>query len=331
MPGSFRAGLIAVLDRVKPYRLPYVFALMVSDLKAALKLLAHDYTTDSGTSNAGVSLEQSIAYIEEVFNDYRSYGKIDGFHGAVAEIGPGDNAGVALLMRENGARKVDLVDRFYSKRDAVQQQKIYEKLSEKHDLSPFRKGESWDEEKILGVEWKTGAPAEQFFDPAQLGYHYDFIVSRSVMEHLYDPIGALELMIRSLKPGGKLVKKIDLRDHEMFTPEYGELTFLTISKFVYRRMTRFSGRPNRVLLNQYRNLLDRLKSAGEINYSIKVTRLVGVGEIVPHMDAGEIDPKDLECARKIVESHRPQLAEEFSELNSFDLAVAGFFLVVEKS
>jgi hypothetical protein len=47
------------------------------------------------------STAKSVGYIEEVFTDYKKYGNIEKFFGVAAEIGPGDNAGVALLMKSN--------------------------------------------------------------------------------------------------------------------------------------------------------------------------------------------------------------------------------------
>jgi len=59
-----------------------------------------------------------LAYIEEVFNDSKRYSGVRRFSGRVAEVGPGDNCGVGLLFLTGGYESVDLVDRFYSKRNS---------------------------------------------------------------------------------------------------------------------------------------------------------------------------------------------------------------------
>ena len=76
--------------------------------------------SDSGATHSNNSKNESLAYIKEVFDDYKTYGGVENFKGTIAEIGPGDNFGVALSMLADGAGQVDLLDRFYSKRDPAQ-------------------------------------------------------------------------------------------------------------------------------------------------------------------------------------------------------------------
>ena len=92
-----------------------------------------------------------------------------------------------------------------------------------------------------------------------------------VLEHLFDPIGALRDMAKSLKPGGCLIHRIDLRDHGMFLNHH-PLTYLTINELIYRRMTSESGRPNRILIHRYREWLEESNLDGEI----RITRLAGI-------------------------------------------------------
>jgi len=84
--------------------------------------------TNSGTIHAEKEVDESIVYIREVFNDYKRYAGIERFYGRVAEVGPGDNCGVAILFIEDGCEKVDLADRFYSVRNALRQENIYKEL-----------------------------------------------------------------------------------------------------------------------------------------------------------------------------------------------------------
>ena len=92
--------------------------------------------TDSGTAHKGRFLESSITYIEDVFADYKKYGGINKFTGKLAEIGPGDSAGIALLMRKDGCVQVDLVDRYCSRQNKQSQELVYGELSRRHDLDP---------------------------------------------------------------------------------------------------------------------------------------------------------------------------------------------------
>lgn len=154
---------------------------------------------------------------------------------------------------------------------------------------------------------------------------YDVIVSRAVLEHLYDPFLGLESMVLCLKPRGRMIQKIDLRDHGLFTPHCHEDTFLGLSNVFYRCMTKFSGRPNRVLLHQYREKLENLMGKISLEYSVFVTRLAGVGDLTPHQLYADISEEMWSKAIRYVDSQRQHFAEEFRDVNSKDLAVAGIF------
>ena len=307
--------------------------LILDDLRWGIRLQSGHIETDSGATHAELSDEESVRYIEEVFADYKRYGKLDKLNGIAAEIGQGDNVGVAMLMRQDGCHQVGLVDRYESRRDSQQQDRIYDALSKKYGLEWLRSGHGWNDREMPGVVPKIGRPAEEYFEEYRrnLGPSYDAIVSRSVLEHLYNPLDALESMASCLKPGGRLIHKIDFRDHGLFTPQHHELTFLTFPRFIYRLMTRNSGRPNRILYHQYRDRLERLKTTGLIDYSLYVTRLTGIGDITPHQLYEEIPPAMWQQASEYVDRYRAQFAREFHHVDSRDLSVAGIFLVVTRT
>ena len=128
-----------------------------------------------------------------------------------------------------------------------------------------------------------------------------------------------------------MIHKVDLRDHAMFTPEHHELTFLRFPRIVYRLMTRSSGRPNRVLFHRYRECLERLKRERRIDYRLLVTRLTGIGDVIPHLVPEQIDEGLWQRSAQFVDRRRRGFASEFSQVPSRDLAVAGFFLVVSRT
>ena len=58
----------------------------------------------------------------------------------------------------------------------------------------------------------------------------DVIISRAVLEHVFDLDTAFGAMHRLLKPGGRMAHKVDLRDHGLFTDGgQNALEFLTVS------------------------------------------------------------------------------------------------------
>ena len=306
--------------------------LVIDDLCWGVRLRAGCIDTDSGATHEKLSLDESMQYIEGVASDYKRYGGLATFRGVAAEVGPGDNSGVALLMRGEGCDRVDLIDRYFSRRDPAKQNRIYEALSAKHTLDQFKRGFLWSDQDLAGITQKVGQSAEVYFRECARSAEpvYDLIVSRSVMQHLFDPLGAVEAMTACLKPRGCMIHKIDLRDLNMFTPEKHELTFLRFPRVVYECMTQNSGRPNRVLLHRYRDVLERLKAQGLIDYEVFITRLVGIGDLIPHLRPTEISAETWRQAERVVESARRHFAQEFSAVDNRDLAVAGVFLVATR-
>jgi SAM-dependent methyltransferase len=306
---------------------------VIDDFIQGLRLATGHIVTNSGSRHLSRSETESLSYIEEVFTDYKKYGGIEKFFGVIAEIGPGDNAGMALLMRRDGATQVDLLDRFYSYRNSQQQSKIYETLAQKYEISHLKTKHDWDEQALAGIKWKIGQSAEDYFRQCaqEQGQIYDFIISRDVLEHLYNPLDALADMVASLKKGGRMFHEIDLRDHNIFSPTQHELTFLQIPSFIYPFMVRNSGGPNRIILHRYRDVLESMKKNGLIDYSILVTHLVNVGRIEPHKIFEDLDVEQQRQAITFVEKHRKKFAKEFRNLDSQDLAVAGIFVTVTRN
>ncbi len=207
----------SILDPVPAAK---VAAYIATDVIQGIQLASGQLSSDSGSTHLTRSESESLSYIETVFNDYKHYGRVAKFSGAVAEIKPGDNAGVAMLLRHEGCTQVDLIDRYYSKRNSAQQAKLYAAISRRYGLNYLKTQAEWDEQTLDGITWKIGQPAETYFKDVsqQQGLIYDFILSRAVLEHLYDPLEALRSMVNCLKPGGKMLHEIDFRDHDLFSP-----------------------------------------------------------------------------------------------------------------
>jgi len=277
--------------------------------------------TASGSRHAKLGLDESLAYIEKVTTDYFRYADRSRFTGAVAEIGPGDNFGVALRILGQGATVVHAVDKFKSFRDPHRQTLIYQALAEQHGLTHIFNGAP-SEATLRGLVYHSGSPAEIFFRTA--GLNFDAVLSRAVLEHLADPLMALDDMIKTLSPGGIMVHRIDFRDHGMFAGSH-PLTFLTFSKEWWRRMTQHSGRPNRVLFPIWQQWLARSGLRG----SLKITRLVGVKEEVGPAIWTDLPQILREQSLQTVRQIRPKLARAFQGLSDEDLAIAGCVLVVE--
>jgi hypothetical protein len=319
--------MVGLKARIKSNYWVAIAYYLSSDLLARAKFRIGNINTNSGTIHSTFALSESVAYVERVYDDYLRYSGVEHPHGRVAEVGPGDNCGVALMFLDRGCDGVDLVDRFYSKRNAQSQLAIYRALVEKYPSLAFRVKDAHlgDDESLTGVTryYGSDAAAERFF-ASHVGY--DFIVSRAVFEHLYDPLSALGAMAAALNPGGYLLHKVDLRDHAMFSGFHHELKYLEVPGWLYPWMTRGTGRPNRVLVDKYRSAMSALGLDGEL----LVTRLAGVGEIEPHRPYDAI-PSDMRAKSVAhVRERRSHFARCFRSVSDEDLSVTGFFLVARR-
>jgi SAM-dependent methyltransferase len=313
--------LVGLRQRIKNSASLICAYYLINDWRAGRRLEGGEIDTDSGRRHASASLSDGLDYVDRVFSDYLRYGNVEKFHGNVCEIGPGDSFAVALRMLDSGAEHVVAVDRFYSRRDTAFQTQLYRALSERNDLSRFFDGEP-SEATLRGVDYHSGEPAESYF--ARTKARFDFILSRAVLEHLYDPVGALDDMVKCLTPGGRIIHRIDLRDHGMFEQQ-NPLTFLTIPEIIYRRMVKNSGRPNRILLPAYRHWLER-SAVGGGKGSIKITRLAGAKDEIEPSAWDDITPAARAAALDTVAAIRPRLIEKFRNWADEDLAVSGIVL-----
>ena len=119
-----------------------------------------------------------------------------------------------------------------------------------------------------------------------------------------------------------MIHKVDLRDHSMHSDYSHELKFLEAPDWLYRRMTQATGRPNRQLINVYRDVL----VSQNVTHEMLVTRLAGVGEIRPHLPYEEIDPRLRQQSLDFIRQIRPRLASTFNDVADEDISIAGFFL-----
>jgi SAM-dependent methyltransferase len=272
-------------------------------------------------------MDSSLRYIEEVYTDYKRYSGVTRFFGRIAEVGPGDNCGVGLMFLADGCESVELVDRFYSKRNARQNADIYHALIARYPELAKRldDADASDETSFKGLFrcYGNSASAEEVFVHSR---GYDFIVSRAVLEHVYDPILAIRRMAAALKSGGMLLHKVDLRDHGMFSKVFHELKFLEVPDWLYPTMTRNAGRPNRVLVHEYRSVLRDVLP----DHEILVTRLAGVGDIDPHLPYKLIDDSLKEKSVAFVRAVRRRFAQSLRSVSNEDLSVTGIFIIARK-
>jgi SAM-dependent methyltransferase len=291
--------------------------------------------TTYGSTHESWSLEKSVAYINRVYDEYLEFAGLtpEALRGKrILEVGPGDNFGVALKFLAAGAAKVVSLDKFYSERNIEQQTRIYQEL--RKQLSPDEarvfdeciklNGEIvLNEERLQYIYGHGVEEADQILDPAA----FDFIVSRAVIHNVYDIERGFESMDRLLAPGGYTLHKIDLSDENMFSSRgMHPLTFLTIPERIYYLMASDSGKPNRKLIGDYR---EQMQKRG-YETKILITTVLGEGPLVPHKEQIEHGVDYGNKTLSLINEIRPKLAAPFRDRSDAELAATGIFLIGRK-
>jgi Methyltransferase domain len=291
---------------------------------------------ESGATHQNLSVEQSAAYIQRVFDDYLTYGGVskDWLRGKrVLEIGPGDNLGVALLLYAAGAREVVCLDRFETRSDPIRSRKIYETLrSRLSEGERQRCDEALDRNSLrfdpARVRTVIGVPIEHADRVLEAG-SFDWIVSRAVLEEVprRKLAACLAVQHRLLAAGGRLAHKIDLRDYGIFSArDFHPLEYWTLPEWLHALMSSHEPAPNRLRASAYRAMLE----AHGYRCDTFVTHLAGAdAEIDPHWKDWPREAR-VEQARRLVEQIRPRLAAPFRQLSDEDMMTTGIFVAATK-
>lgn len=296
----------------------------------------------SGSTHERLDVSASVDYINAVFRDFLLYGGLTDEKlrdKRILELGPGDNVGVALRFVACGAREVICLDKFYSTHDVGHERNIYLELrkqlpeKERRDFDAavqLENGLEFNKEKIRYV-YGTGA---QDAEAVLQGRRFDLVISRGVIQEVYETDRAFAAMDKLLVPGGMMLHKIDLRDYGMFSQKgFHPREFLTIPDFIYRLMAYDSDKPNRRMLDYYRNKMKELGYCAKL-YITGVVEAEGYRgiqpEIVPHKTRLEYGVDYFEEHVEMIRLIRPRLATQFRTLTDQDLLAAAVFLVAVK-
>ena len=287
---------------------------------------------------AGLPLSEVPAYMARVNRTVAGYEKYGGLSPAVLrgkqvlEVGPGETIGVALRLIADGAAHVTTVDKFVPLNRSEFHRELYRSMLLESDEVARRDIadaiELRDDIRLnprrLSYEHKSIEKAAAELAPASV----DVIVSNAVLEEIYDLDATLASLDRVLKPGGRQVHVIDLRDYGMFSKfGFHPLEFLTVSDRVYPYMVGASGQPNRRLIDYYR------RTMGALGYdtTIYITWVLGqnqpLREYRTTLQHG-IDYSD--DTLTLLRSIRPRLLPRYRQLSDDDLLVEGILVVAVK-
>ncbi len=224
------------------------------------------------------------------------------------EYGPGDTAGVALLMYAHGARKVYCVDRFPLANFSDFSLSVFSSLFSKLEGDVRHRAEACFNEQ--------GTPSSGF-DTRAIEYlvksnglsglknEVDIVFSRAVLEHVNDLSATFEDMYEALVNNGVSIHQVDLKSHGLH--KRNSLDFLTWPDTLWHLMYSHKGVPNRYRVNAYKELID--KSGFQL-------RLLAHTLLAQDSELTEV---------------RPYLIDRFKGLSDEDLSWLGFWMVLERN
>lgn len=262
-------------------------------------------------------------------DDYVDYasrhgGTIEGAR--ILEIGPGDSLGVALGLYANGAESVTCIDRFLSDEHDRGHEKLYRALIEQFDTAAQQRAEgaftpdgSLDDQVIRRVN-----SAIETADTILPTESFDLIISRAVLEHVFDLQAAWNTMLRLLKPGGMMVHVVDMRNHGLYD-QFHPLHWLTISDRLWPLLSSPDPTLNRELRPSYVQLI----KSSNLQSEIYITHVIGKGELpstVRSLDAVDFDDNSI----GIIERMRLRMLPRYKDLDLEDLLVSAMIVVSTK-
>ena len=308
---------------------------MFQDSLRRTGLRSDQIAQDRGEQRTEADVPAAIVRIDRTFTNYVNAlpDSARGFAGKhVLEVGPGDNAGVALRFVGAGAQQVVALDKFVPFRQTSFHAALYGRLRETRSDEERR---AMDDAIDVGsgiqlrqprLEWVTGVGIEEQH-AALAPQSFDLIVSNAVLEEVYALDEAFAAMDRLIRRGGYQVHKIDLRDYGMFTRfGYHPLEFLTIRDGIYRYMVESTGQPNRRLVDYYR------RKATELGYDARIfiTSVLGVDQELRPPRPQLCPCPEADRSRALLREIRPRLLARYQALTDDELAVQGILLVMQK-
>jgi SAM-dependent methyltransferase len=275
-------------------------------------------------------VKRGLEYLNQVFNEYFKFSGLqpeDIVGKRILEVGPGENFGVALRFLAAGALQVVCTDRFDSLVEPSKQLQIYKAMMKQFNQQELRRLETIieineDNFKINTDKLKyINLPIEEL----QLQFaadSFDFVVSRAVLEHVFEIKRAMEVMDHLLKPEGYMLHEVDFRDHGIFT-EYllPPLTFLTLDEKTWHKMTSQLGAPNRKMVSFFEQFFRDHNYKLETNYVLFFNNQER--RAITSFSEKDFDLTSLRNTRK-------RLSEPYRNLPDKDLLVAASFFSAQK-
>lgn len=226
--------------------------------------------------------------------------------GRTLEIGPGSNLGVSVLLARDGceAVAVDLVDQRAPKAEALYAALVGLPVAVAAGVVDADRAEPASSPAVPPVRYVLGAVERLPFASGS----FDYVFSNACFEHFRDPAAAASEIARILRPGGRTVHEIDLRDHRHL--EDAPLRFLRYGDRAWSLMSPPGpGHMNRWRMSQYVRAFEAtgLRVAATPGRRATAAQLAGLRAAAPRFR--RLDAADAETLSCLLVAERPRAGE----------------------
>ena len=164
----------------------------------------------------------------------------------IVELGPGDVIPMAWEALKRGASSYVAIDRFGGSIANPGARGLYETLGAPPDFpSSYLKSGRVSYRVAAAEDFDIGDP------PADVVFSFD------VLEHVSSPTEVFRCAYRALRPGGRMVHKVDLAPHAQWSHgQANPLEFLVVPDALWSLMSTHRGLPNRLRAPDFRRSLE---------------------------------------------------------------------------
>ncbi len=191
--------------------------------------------------------------------DFSAYSKMTIKDKIILELGPGEDLGIGLILLAMGAKKYVALDvnelaknvpsKFYDK--------LFERIKDEFPDCNIKYLKEQLDQSLKGEESDLTYMVDKNFQISKIKQKFDIVFSQAAFEHFSNIEGVIQDISNVTKKGGSQIVAIDLSTHTRWIRDRDPLNIYRYSDGFWD-LLKFSGQPNRIRVEQYKNLLKKM-------------------------------------------------------------------------